>query len=90
MHQVHAAGLLTSPHFTSTSLLPQIHISSPHLTAHPPQVHISYLELYNEVGYDLLDPGREEAQGLDKLPQVGRMACVWEERGRGRQQGCGC
>jgi hypothetical protein len=33
---------------------------------------VSYLELYNEVGYDLLGPGREAAgPGLEALPQVG-------------------
>jgi hypothetical protein len=34
------------------------------------QVHISYLEIYNEVGYDLLDPTRE-VQAMEDLPQVG-------------------
>nr|XP_035929878.1 kinesin-like protein KIF6 isoform X2 [Halichoerus grypus] len=29
--------------------------------------HISYLEIYNECGYDLLDP-RHEASGLEDLP----------------------
>ncbi len=33
------------------------------------QVHISYLEIYNEAGYDLLDPGREVAK-LEDLPRV--------------------
>ena len=33
------------------------------------QVHISYLEIYNEVGYDLLDPDRE-VKGIEDLPQV--------------------
>jgi hypothetical protein len=33
------------------------------------QVHISYLEIYNEVGYDLLDPTRE-VQAMEDLPQV--------------------
>ncbi|KAK9811828.1 hypothetical protein WJX72_010914 [[Myrmecia] bisecta] len=32
-------------------------------------VHISYLEIYNEVGYDLLDPNRE-VQMLEDLPRV--------------------
>jgi kinesin family protein 6/9 len=32
-------------------------------------VHISYLEIYNEVGYDLLDPTRE-VQAMEDLPQV--------------------
>ncbi|XP_044230917.1 kinesin-like protein KIF6 [Thunnus albacares] len=31
--------------------------------------HISYLEVYNEVGYDLLDP-RQEASRLEDLPKV--------------------
>ncbi|CAB1331337.1 unnamed protein product, partial [Coregonus sp. 'balchen'] len=31
--------------------------------------HISYLEIYNEVGYDLLDP-RHEASRLEDLPSV--------------------
>lgn len=31
--------------------------------------HISYLEIYNEVGYDLLDP-RYEASRLEDLPSV--------------------
>ncbi|KAM4625912.1 kinesin-like protein KIF6 [Polymixia lowei] len=31
--------------------------------------HISYLEIYNEVGYDLLDP-RHEASHLEDLPKV--------------------
>jgi kinesin family protein 6/9 len=34
------------------------------------QVHISYLEIYNEIGYDLLDPTRE-VQAMEDLPQVG-------------------
>ena len=33
-------------------------------------MHIAYLELYNEAGYDLLDPGRE-ARALEDLPRVG-------------------
>eukprot|EP00879_Flechtneria_rotunda_P025732 GHRR01027371.1.p1 GENE.GHRR01027371.1~~GHRR01027371.1.p1 ORF type:complete len:323 (+),score=74.77 GHRR01027371.1:204-1172(+) len=33
------------------------------------QVHISYLEIYNELGYDLLDPTRE-VQAMEDLPQV--------------------
>ena len=32
-------------------------------------VHVSYLEIYNEHGYDLLDP-RHEASKLDDLPLV--------------------
>lgn len=31
--------------------------------------HISYLEIYNDVGYDLLDP-RHEASHLEDLPSV--------------------
>ncbi|XP_035252159.1 kinesin-like protein KIF6 isoform X2 [Anguilla anguilla] len=34
--------------------------------------HISYLEIYNEVGYDLLDP-RHEASRLEDLPKVSIM-----------------
>jgi hypothetical protein len=30
---------------------------------------VSYLEIYNEVGYDLLDPAREVAQ-LEDMPQA--------------------
>lgn len=32
-------------------------------------VHISYLEIYNEVGYDLLD-SQSEASRLEDLPSV--------------------
>eukprot|EP00887_Chlorella_sp_A99_P006382 scaffold3.g6382.t1 len=32
-------------------------------------VHLSYLEIYNEVGYDLLDPGRD-VRLLEDLPRV--------------------
>lgn len=32
-------------------------------------VHISYLEIYNETGYDLLDPDRE-VKALEDLPKV--------------------
>ncbi|XP_037698804.1 kinesin-like protein KIF6 isoform X2 [Choloepus didactylus] len=32
-------------------------------------IHISYLEIYNECGYDLLDP-RHEASSLEDLPKV--------------------
>jgi kinesin family protein 6/9 len=36
------------------------------------QVHIAYVEIYNEAGYDLLDPAREGAvAGLSDLPRVG-------------------
>jgi len=31
--------------------------------------HISYLEIYNEIGYDLLDR-QHEASNLDDLPSV--------------------
>ena len=34
------------------------------------QVHISYLEIYNNTGYDLLDPDRE-IRSLEDLPRVG-------------------
>lgn len=37
----------------------------------PVQVLISYLEIYNETGYDLLDPTRE-VQAMEDLPQVSR------------------
>lgn len=33
------------------------------------QVFISYLEIYNEIGYDLLDPTRE-VQAMEDLPQA--------------------
>ncbi len=36
------------------------------------QVHISYLEIYNETGYDLLNPERE-VQMLEDLPKVAIM-----------------
>jgi kinesin family member 6/9 len=32
-------------------------------------VHVSYLEIYNEIGYDLLDPDRE-IMALEDLPRV--------------------
>ena len=36
------------------------------------QVHIAYVEIYNEAGYDLLDPAREGAvAGFGDLPRVG-------------------
>ena len=36
------------------------------------QVHIAYVEIYNEAGYDLLDPAREGAvAGFADLPRVG-------------------
>jgi hypothetical protein len=38
----------------------------------PLQVHISYLEIYNETGYDLLNPERE-VQMLEDLPKVAIM-----------------
>ena len=37
-----------------------------------PQVHIAYVEIYNEAGYDLLDPAREgTVASLADLPRVG-------------------
>ena len=51
MHDVHAIH---------TALLPQ----NPDLTY---TVHISYLEIYNDSGYDLLDP-KHEAAKLEDLP----------------------
>lgn len=33
-------------------------------------VHISYLEIYNNQGYDLLDPNHEHTKTLDDLPKV--------------------
>ena len=33
------------------------------------QVFVSYLEIYNDAGYDLLDPGREAAR-MEDLPRV--------------------
>ena len=41
-------------------------------------VQISYLEIYNDVGYDLLDPARE-ARALEELPTV---AALEDEDGR--------
>ena len=35
----------------------------------PLQVHVSYLEIYNEAGYDLLDPDRD-VRSLEDLPRV--------------------
>ena len=35
-------------------------------------MHISYLEIYNETGYDLLNPDRE-VQMLEDLPKVAIM-----------------
>jgi hypothetical protein len=32
--------------------------------------YISYLELYNDKGYDLLDSNRDESRKLEDLPQV--------------------
>ncbi len=38
------------------------------------QVHIAYVEIYNEAGYDLLDPAREGAVvGFADLPRVGAL-----------------
>ena len=34
-------------------------------------LHVSYLEIYNNMGYDLLDPSHETKQ-LEDLPQVGQ------------------
>ena len=34
------------------------------------QVHVSYLEIYNQTGFDLLDPNRE-IKSMEDLPQVG-------------------
>ena len=39
--------------------------------------HISYLEIYNECGYDLLDP-RHEASSLEDLPLVAEQQRVGE------------
>jgi kinesin family member 6/9 len=33
-------------------------------------VHVSYLEIYNNQGYDLLDPNHEATKSLDDLPKV--------------------
>ena len=42
--------------------------------AHKCQVHIAYVEIYNEAGYDLLDPAREGAVvGFADLPRVGAL-----------------
>lgn len=53
------------------------------------QVHISYLEIYNEIGYDLLDREREE-KALEDLTRVrgkdgGEME-QGERGGEGRRQ----
>lgn len=37
------------------------------------QVYISYLEIYNNQGYDLLDPGHESTKSLEDLPRVSMM-----------------
>lgn len=39
-------------------------------------LHISYLEIYCEAGYDLLQPGRE-VQALEDLPRVRDLARLW-------------
>ena len=52
--------------------MPGLHmVSATHAPRHvpPAQVHISYLEVYNEAGYDLLDPDRE-ARVLEDLRRV--------------------
>eukprot|EP00983_Pelagomonas_calceolata_P060706 1146490-Pelagomonas_calceolata.AAC.7 len=33
------------------------------------QVHVSYLEIYNQTGFDLLDPNRE-IKAMEDLPQI--------------------
>mmetsp|Transcript_31029 Transcript_31029/g.80829 ORF Transcript_31029/g.80829 Transcript_31029/m.80829 type:complete len:928 (+) Transcript_31029:376-3159(+) len=38
-------------------------------TDHQYQVHVSYLEIYNQTGFDLLDPNRE-IKAMEDLPQV--------------------
>ena len=38
-------------------------------TGHTYTMHISYMEIYNETGYDLLEPTRE-VQALEDLPKV--------------------
>ena len=37
--------------------------------------HVSYLEIYNENGYDLLDPNHEAAK-LEDLPYVINLYCI--------------
>nr|CCA23637.1 kinesinlike protein KIF6 putative [Albugo laibachii Nc14] len=37
------------------------------------QTYISYLEIYNNQGYDLLDPGHETTKSLEDLPRVSMM-----------------
>lgn len=53
------------------------------------QVHISYLEIYNEIGYDLLDREREE-KALEELTRVRGKEGGERERGErggeGRRQ----
>lgn len=34
------------------------------------RVHVSYLEIYNNQGYDLLDPNHEQTKSLEDLPRV--------------------
>ena len=47
---------------------PILQLSSP--VSYPMlQVHVSYLEIYNETGFDLLDPDRE-VKAMEDLPQV--------------------
>ena len=47
-------------------------LSSPSTSTHTHTVRISYLEIYNEVGYDLLDRSPHLTE-LSQLPQVGLM-----------------
>jgi hypothetical protein len=54
-----------------------------------PQVSISYLEIYNEVGYDLLNPDRE-VKGLEDLPQVRGPGRGPENKESGRAKAAGC
>ena len=41
----------------------------PESAACVPQVYVSYLEIYNDAGYDLLDPARN-IHGFEDLPRV--------------------
>ena len=59
------------------------------------KLYISYLELYNETGYDLLDPSHE-TKALEDLPKVSMLE---DEHGEGCSVGaivivrvvqCGC
>lgn len=58
---------------------PSIQPPPQHHTSEPIQVHVTYLELYNEVGYDLLDASRGQAspQGAS----LARVTILEDEQG---------